>query len=1120
VNGVTPGNTVYIYKDPICTDAYVVTTQLASAAAVEIILPTLTENNYTFYARAKDTSGNYSNCTAVGLDYSLDLTPPNLPTGMSRITPAAALGNVNTPTIQVAGVSNGTVVKIYLDDNTCSNTAFATQTATSTSVNITLTTISDGSHNFYAKTFDAVGNSSACSAASSISLNYTVDTTPPTAPSSFVDGSTVTSITYTPDATWNASSDANGIARYELAVGSSPSGTDIKTWTSVSIPNPLSASLSGFTVTNGVTYYTRIRAVDNAGNYSTIVNGDGWVGSIPVVGSVVESCALKTDGAVYCWGPNNYGQVGDGSTVDRLTPYGIPTLSSGVTSITSSPDGTSYCAIKSGAVYCWGRNDNGQLGNNTTTNQKTPVQPLDGGTLQPTILASGVTQIAMSNYHTCALKNTILYCWGTNSWGQLGTGNTNNYYTPALIISSGVSSVSLSYGWNGTSTYAIMSTGELRTWGYNGYYQLGNSNTTSSNTPIPNIFTSGVTAAVSNDYQTCVIRNGALLCWGYQANTTYYLANNFYNYSNVSPTPSTGISSGVTAVALGNQFGCAIVNAQLQCWGNNGYGQVGNGNTSNPSSIYVNPNLTSISALYIKDNRTCVVKSSGALYCFGANGSGESGSNTGFDNYVTSNPVAAVSSGTGTSTKSVAMSVNGSTCAVVSSGLRCWGRMDRGQVPIGVIGNKTTPSTITLGGGTTGVTKVTKGTGNLYSSMPTRCAIRSGNLFCWGANHAGQIGDGTTTYKSTPYQVLTGGVTDVKVSTSGTVCAIQSGAVKCWGYNGYGNVGDSGSTNRTTPYAVPSMNLGVTALDIAPDHTCGVSNSIAVCWGYNGYGQVTGTNVNNGNNLPPTTISSVQYVTNVYTMNNRTCLMSTTAGSSTLYCWGYNPYGALGTYNTTNYYTPQVIWGSGGFTFYAYSQEEAAHSCGIKSGSLACWGYNGYGQLGIGNTSQYTYPVGVSATNPTFIAIGTQWSSNSTCGIFNGAMKCWGYNGQGQLATGDTTQQTTPFATVLNGAVDAVNKISLSNVGGCAVVGDTGSGGYLRCWGQNNYGQVGNGTLNNLYTPNANIINSGVTHVETSHNGEITCAIVNTTLQCWGRNDQGQIGDGTGPVMTPATISL
>jgi alpha-tubulin suppressor-like RCC1 family protein len=191
------------------------------------------------------------------------------------------------------------------------------------------------------------------------------------------------------------------------------------------------------------------------------------------VGST-HACAVTTGGGVKCWGSNTYGQLGDGTFTDRLTPVGVTGLASGVVAISAGNSHT--CALTSaGAVKCWGNGFNGQLGNGSTG-------ILSAVPVDVTGLSSGVATISSKDVHTCVVTNTgAAKCWGTNAQGQLGDGTTTDRSTPVGVVglSSGVSVIDA----GGAHTCAVMSSGTVKCWGRNTYGELGDGTTISRLTP-------------------------------------------------------------------------------------------------------------------------------------------------------------------------------------------------------------------------------------------------------------------------------------------------------------------------------------------------------------------------------------------------------------------------------------------------------------------------------------------------------------------------------------------------------------------------------------------------------------------------------------------------------------
>jgi alpha-tubulin suppressor-like RCC1 family protein len=386
---------------------------------------------------------------------------------------------------------------------------------------------------------------------------------------------------------------------------------------------------------------------DGSGAAATSFHGSGFVTSSSPPGRVSpagttataigagygHTCALTSAKGVKCWGFNAFGQIGDGTTTNRPTPVDVSGLSSGVGAI--AVGGHHVCALTTaGAVKCWGENDWGELGDGTTTNRLTPIDVFG--------LGDGVAAIAGGGDYTCALTDGGgVKCWGVNGSGQLGDGTTTNRLTPVGVsgLASGVAAITA-----GTfNTCALMSAGGVKCWGDNGYGDLG-------------------------DGQRCG------------------------RYSCSTPVDVSGLSSGVVAVAAGGGNACALTSARsAKCWGQNDYGEIGDGTTTN--------RLTPVA----------VTGLAGGL-------------------------------------KALAGGVF-HTCALTGGGgVKCWGLNGTGQLGDGTTTSRSSPAAVS--GLATGVTAVA-------ASSSYSCALRTtGGIMCWGGNNAGQLGDGTRTTRRTPVEVV------------------------------------------------------------------------------------------------------------------------------------------------------------------------------------------------------------------------------------------------------------------------------------------------------------------------------------------------------------------------------
>jgi len=330
---------------------------------------------------------------------------------------------------------------------------------------------------------------------------------------------------------------------------------------------------------------------------------------------VHHTCAIR-NGSLFCWGWNDEGQVGDNTVVTRTVPTPVLGMTKGTTVVAAG--GKHTCAIKDRALFCWGWNLDGQLGNGTNISSKQPVTVSNMG--------NGVTNVAAGWAHTCAIKSGKLFCWGSNVFGKLGEGTyfPRNSPFPVSNMNSGVTAVA-----TGVDHTCAIKSGALYCWGRNESGQLG-IGTISHNVFYPTqvmSMTSNVTFVAAGGSHTCAIKGGELYCWGWN---DYSQIGDGTMISRSVPTRIAILSGNTTIIATGAYHTCALQDGDIYCWGTNTHGQLGNGTTqSNPSPVTIpSPSTANLLALAAGQEHTIGLWSDYCLYSWGLNSHGQLGDGT------------------------------------------------------------------------------------------------------------------------------------------------------------------------------------------------------------------------------------------------------------------------------------------------------------------------------------------------------------------------------------------------------------------------------------------------------------------------------------------------------------
>ena len=337
--------------------------------------------------------------------------------------------------------------------------------------------------------------------------------------------------------------------------------------------------------------------------------------------------------------------------------------------------------------------------------------------------------------------------------------------------------------------------------------------------------------------------------------------------------------------------------------------------------------------------------------------------------------------------------------ATVSGEVYCWGRNQEDVLGAGGGPDSMVPQAVS-----TSEALVT------FSALTIHTCARnmSGEAFCWGSNRSGQIGNGLSSGTSASPARAGAPRTFDQISAGGShTCARTStGQVFCWGDNDYGQLGDGTFDQSSTPTQVIGGHT-FDQLATGGTHSCGLDAAgVLRCWGRNDAGQLGIANMNT-NLDAPTQVDQAGPFTHVAAGPEHTCAI-TSAGAT--YCWGGNSDGQLGQ-STQGSDSPAALLVGGNHTFVTVFAG-TTHSCGLEAGgALWCWGANNNGQLGDGTNVPSATPVQVSGGH-SFAQVDAGNLHN--CAIdLNGVAYCWGSNSEGRLGNGTNVPSLVPYPVIV-----------------------------------------------------------------------------------------------------------
>lgn len=584
------------------------------------------------------------------------------------------------------------------------------------------------------------------------------------------------------------------------------------------------------------------------------------------------TCAIRaSDSRTFCWGINGAGQLGDGTVTQSTVPVAvIAPLNVSASMVECTLETTCATLASTGILYCWGRGNNGQRGDGTTTSiQSTPTIVVGAlAALRVAYISHGEP-----SSHRCVITfaSNTLYCWGLDTGGQLGNvfGAPSTTTTPQqIVVNAADTTSSLKFAavdCGDLHTCAVTTSYETYCWGTATTGQFGDGypiNPVSGiTTPqlVPG-FETGVTEVTAGGGDSvCARKGGVSYCWGandrsqlgFGTDTEYYKA---------TPTATSiqfkFVTTNTPGGGIGNTrhaCGIRVDNDQLMCWGANNFGQLGDGTTTQRNApVYVLGELNGAAvsgatcgggATDSNAGWTCAIRANDSvLFCFGAGTLGQMG-----DGSTTSrslpNRVLGIFATTG------AYQVANSdgwwhACALenVNRTTYCWGRVPEGQAGDGTV---TSPKLLPVAalGDLRNASMKQISMGNVYS-MGIRAA--DNYVFTWGANNAVNLGDGTGTNRQFPTRVAgtfslfgadycAGGGYSSGGNPMGCCTREVDRQLQCWGVNSRGGIGDGTTSNRNAPVQVLGAlsNAAVSQFAVGNLFVCAIrANDTSLwCWG-------------------------------------------------------------------------------------------------------------------------------------------------------------------------------------------------------------------------------------------------------------------------------------------------
>ena len=841
---------------------------------------------------------------------------------------------------------------------------------------------------------------------------------------------------------------------------------------------------------NSTTNQSSPISVAGGRSYSKFSSGGGDNGSF----SAIEG----STGRAYCWGSNIFGDCGDNSSTARSSPVSVLGGRSW-SSISSGSNLTSAIEGSTGNAYCWGFNINGQLGNNSTTSSSSPVSVVGG---------LSFTQIVNATQASLGLTGGLVYGWGSNTSGQLGNNTVTACSSP--VLGTFVASFNQISGSGSAAAGIEISTGNVYCWGLNTNGQLGDGTVNSRSIPLKIPGTTSFSQIIMANGFALALEASTNKIWGWGYNGGFQLLNSTY-YHQTSPVSVVGGRSfSKLTVTLTAGIGSALAiegsTGNAYSWGNNSSkGQLGDGTASNRSSpVSVLGGRSYSSAIADTSNATfyAIEGSTGNAYGWGNNALGALG-----DNATVSNKSSPISVVGGRSFSSIA-SAQGTAVALEGStgNAYCWGAGANGTLGNNSVANQSSP--VSVQGGRSFKT---------LSQNGTIVAIEAttGNAYCWGGNSSGQCGDGlTSTGRSSPVSVVGG--RSFSSAVPGLVIEGSTGHAYAWGANSLGQLGDGTTNARSSPTSVIggrsfSSVYGVNTIGLQLAIEGSTGNAYAFGLGAGGY---LGNNGITNQSSPVSVLGGRSFKAIFIGQASGTPSIIGIEGSTGLaYAWGNNATGQLGDGSFSNRSSPVSVLGGRSFNVINKTCINAtSYLIEASSGNIWSTGSMTAGALGNGNDFNVLSPTLIGAVIPNFTFPQINPLSKIGAGDTNsfainryGLIYGWGSDANGELGNSATNTDSSVPTLVTNGQV--FTKVRAGNATTIALENSTGN---LYGWGNNPYGQIGDGTINAYSSPISVLGGRSFRDLFTNIGSSFAIEGSTGNAYAWGQNfPYGTLGDNT-----------